>query len=142
MNETEKTIKQMHKEDICLFKIGSFYHSYNRDAYIISYLFDYKIKSVKQNNKECGFPLNIIDRVTKKLKDNKINYVIIEENLEKEFSNNEDENRYSEMYIKANTYISYKLRIENISNFLIENLEQKNIRKMIEKIEEVIYEAE
>ena len=33
MNNMIETIKEIHKEDICLFKIGSFYHTYNTDAY-------------------------------------------------------------------------------------------------------------
>lgn len=34
-----KTIKQIHKNDIILLKIGKFYHTYGKDSYIIAYLF-------------------------------------------------------------------------------------------------------
>ena len=35
-----------------LYKKGGFYHCYNDDSYIISYLFDYKII-----NNRVGFPI-------------------------------------------------------------------------------------
>ncbi len=39
-----KAIEQIHPKDVVLFKIGSFYHAYSKDSYILSYLFEYKIK--------------------------------------------------------------------------------------------------
>ena len=45
-----------------MFLIGNFYHVYGRDADIISYLFDYKIKDV-DGVKECGFPISSINKV-------------------------------------------------------------------------------
>ena len=45
MNKMIETIKEIHTKDICLFKIGTFYHAYGRDAYILSYMFGYKIIS-------------------------------------------------------------------------------------------------
>ena len=42
-----KTIKEVHPKDLVLVKIGSFYHIYGKDAYIISYLFGYKLKTFK-----------------------------------------------------------------------------------------------
>ena len=41
-----KVVKQVHKEDVVLVKIGKFYQVYGKDAYIISYLFGYKIKKI------------------------------------------------------------------------------------------------
>lgn len=34
MNKMIETIKEIHTKDICLFKIGTFYHAYGRDAFI------------------------------------------------------------------------------------------------------------
>ena len=39
-----KTIKFVHEFCVVLVKIGTFYSVYGKDAYIISYLFKYKIK--------------------------------------------------------------------------------------------------
>lgn len=55
MNEMIKTIKEIHSKDICLFKIGTFYHAYGRDAYILSYIFGYKIKDLEKNIKNVVF---------------------------------------------------------------------------------------
>ena len=67
MNEMIKTIKEIHKNDLCMFKIGTFYHCYGRDAYILSYIFVYKMKSLEKNYKECGFPVSAINKIMAKL---------------------------------------------------------------------------
>ena len=46
MNEMIETVKELNMKSICLFKSGTFYHAYNRDSYILAYLFDYKIKEL------------------------------------------------------------------------------------------------
>ena len=43
-----KTVKEIHKEEIIFVKIGKFYQVYGKDAYIISYLLDYKLKKVEE----------------------------------------------------------------------------------------------
>lgn len=52
-----KAIKQIHLEYIVLIKIGKFYYSYSKDAYIVSYIFNYKLKIVEENIKVCAFPV-------------------------------------------------------------------------------------
>lgn len=49
LENTIKVIKRIHPEDIVLLKVGTFYHTYSKDAYIISYLFNYQIKKVEEN---------------------------------------------------------------------------------------------
>lgn len=44
-----KAIKQVHAKSVVLIKIGSFYHAYGRDSYILSYIFGYKLKKWKKN---------------------------------------------------------------------------------------------
>ena len=51
-----KNIKELFPEYVLLVKIGTFYESYNHDAYIISYLFNYKMKTLIDGDKNCGFP--------------------------------------------------------------------------------------
>ena len=58
--------------------IGTFYHCYNRDTYILSYLLGYKIKHLELDDVECGFPTNSISKVMARLEQNKISYVIID----------------------------------------------------------------
>ena len=60
-NKMISTIKEIHNIDVCLFKVGGFYHAFGRDADIISYLFDCKIKDVDGINKcTCFLYKNII----------------------------------------------------------------------------------
>ena len=51
MNKMIEQIKEIHKDAVCLYKVGSFYHAYGRDTCVMSYLFDYKIKEWWYNKK-------------------------------------------------------------------------------------------
>ena len=64
-------VMKIHRKDVVLVKEGSFYHVYGKDAYIISYLFRYKIKEI-EGIKACGFPKNSINKVVSKLETNKL----------------------------------------------------------------------
>jgi len=46
MNKMIDTIKDVHQNYVCTYKVVTFYHVYNKDAYIMPYIFDYKIKNV------------------------------------------------------------------------------------------------
>ncbi len=143
MNEMVKTIKEIHSKDICLFKIGTFYHAYSKDAYILSYIFGYKIKDLEKNYKECGFPITAISKVCAKLEKNKINYLLIDRRNNYEVDQKENYknlNKYTEFYEKANKYVNCKKRIDTITEFLMENIETKNITKMLSEMEEIMYE--
>ncbi len=143
MNKMIETIKEIHTKDICLFKIGTFYHAYGRDAYILSYMFGYKIKDLEKNYKECGFPVSAVSKVCAKLENNKINYLIIDRRNNYDVDEKEDYknlNRYAEFYEKANKYVNCKKRIDIINEYLMDNIETKNITKMLSEMEEIMYE--
>ena len=76
MNQMIKTIKEVHQLSVCMYRIGSFYHRQGKDGYIMSYMYGYKIKEISQEHKECGFPLNSINRIIAKLEEAKIDYMI------------------------------------------------------------------
>lgn len=63
-----KAIKQIHPEYIVLIKIGKFYYSYSKDAYIVSYIFNYKLKIVEENIRVCAFPVFILNKIMAKCK--------------------------------------------------------------------------
>ena len=44
-----KDIKKVYPEDVVMYKVGNFVQSFGKDAYIISYIFDYKLRSTKDN---------------------------------------------------------------------------------------------
>lgn len=137
-----KTIKQIHKTDITLVKIGKFYHVYGKDSYIISYFFGYKIKNV-ENCYMCGFPINSINKVMAKLEENKINYLIVDRRNNYELdtiSDNKNLNNYNKYFEKSKKYINYKKRIENVNEFLINNVEKEEFKKIIQEMEKIINE--
>ena len=63
-----KTIKKIHIKDIVLIKIWSFYYAYDRDLYILSFLFSYRLNKIED---VYSYAFS-----TKSLK--KINYIIID----------------------------------------------------------------
>lgn len=56
------TYKDQYKEYIVIIKIGTFYEVYNKDAYIISNLMNYKVKTIS-NTIRSGFPSNSLNKV-------------------------------------------------------------------------------
>ena len=122
--------KNKYPKYIILIKVGIFYETYNEDAYILNNLFNYKIKEIN-NNKRLGFPTNSYDKVITKLKEFKINYIIIEDDITKKTFK---QNNYSN-YIPNNLTIEEKInKITNKLNILKNNPNINTILKNIEKI--------
>lgn len=144
MNIMVKTIKEENREAICFFKIGGFYHCYGRDAYILSYLLEYKLLGNMPENVECGFPINTLDKVIEKIEKREIDFLIIDNKNDFKIEKNSKNkmNKYNEFYEKSRNYINYKYRINSINDFLLENIEKKNFRKLLGKIEDIIAEEE
>ena len=44
-----ENIKKVHPSVIIFYEIGTFYYTYGKDAYIISYMFDYKLRKVNNS---------------------------------------------------------------------------------------------
>ena len=42
--------------------------------------------------------------------------------------------------MKANSYINYKNRIDNINSFLMNNIDMDNLKTILTEIENIIYE--
>ena len=62
-----KEVKNVHPEDITMVKVGNFYRIYGKDAYIIAYLFKYKI-SEENDIMVSGFPTSSIKKQKPDLK--------------------------------------------------------------------------
>lgn len=133
-------VKEIHKEYIVFVKVGNFYYCYGRDAYIISYLFQYKINVITNNMCSCAFSKNAINKVIAKLENTKINYLILDRRNDYQVDeklNNKNLNQYTKYYEKAKSKISTKMRIERINHYLLEN---DNDTELINKIEKEIHE--
>lgn len=140
-----KAIKKIHAQDLVLFKVGDFYHSYGKDAYILSYLFDYKIKYLEENIATIGFPKSALPRNIAKIEQKSINYVLVDRRNnfdDDEFQNYKNLNTYAEIFEKANRYVKIKNRIDKLYETLTKEIETDNIRKKIVKLEEIVFEKQ
>ena len=133
MSEKYYKYKLDYRNYIILIKIGSFYECFDKDAFIINKLFNYKLKRVN-NSFKLGFPIKTIDKIILKLNELNINYIIVDEEIiKKEFENNNYINyKFNMEEIFYNT-----LRIEKITNYLNDNI--YNINDKLGKIEEIIF---
>ena len=78
MNKMIETILEVNSDSMCLIKIGSFYHCFGKDAYILSYIFNYKIKEIGSNHKDCGFQGRCTLKIKAKLENIGILYIVID----------------------------------------------------------------
>ena len=117
----------MHPSCVVMVKIGNFYHMYGKDAYIFSYLLNYKI-NLKEDIPHCGFPINSISKVENILEKNKINYVLLDRrnNYDEEVKYiNKQENKYEKNFERAKKSVNIVMKIQKINQFLIENKKVK-----------------
>ena len=121
-----------HRNYLILIKIGSFYECFDKDAFIINKLFNYKLKRIN-NNFKLGFPIKTIDKIILKLNEENINYLIIDEEIEKkEFKNN----NYINYNFNMEEIFYNTLRVEKIIDYLNDNI--YNISDKLNKIEEIL----
>ncbi len=138
-----KNIKQVHPEYIILIKIGKFYYSYSKDAYIISYIFNYKLKTIEENIKVCAFPVFTLNKIIAKLEENKINYIIVDRRNNYEVDGKYDNgnlNKYNSYLEKSKKYINQKNKIEEIYNYLISNIENNGNKELLTDIGKLVNE--
>lgn len=117
-----KNVKDVHKDYIVLVKVGNFYNCYGRDAYIISYLLDYKITLVDNNIYNCSFPKSAYNKVISVLENSKVNYIVLDKRNNydvEERDNYKNLNKYDEIYKLAKNKIAKKMRIEKINKYLL-----------------------
>ena len=134
-----KNIKQVHPNYLLCYKVGAFYHCYDKDVYLLSDLFEYRIKRVDESTLASGFPKNALAKVMAKLEREKINYIMLDTKNNYDIEYKEDYgnlNKYNEKFQKARESVNFKIRVEKISEVL---LKEHNIEK-IRKIEAIINE--
>lgn len=138
-----KHIKEIHKEDICIVKIGKFYNVYNNDAYILSYLLNYTVREIEPNVYNCGFPDVSLKKVVACLENSKINYMFLDRKNEYdvyESMDYKDLNKYKTVCQKAKSIFNVKNRVNKIYDYLSNNCKSKEDKELIFKIEGLINE--
>ena len=120
--------------------MGGFYRVYGRDAYILSNLFEYKIKQ-EEDNVSCGFPTKAISKVIARLENKKINYMVMDSrdnyNIEEKMDY-KNLNTYDKQYEISKIYVNNQRRIENIYEYLSENSKKENLKILLKEMEELI----
>ncbi len=109
---------------------GKFYNVYKDDAYILNYLFGYKVL----DKRKSGFPDSAITKVTNMLEEKKISYQIIYDDKDPFVKNYRNLNCYEEYMKKAMNKIDIKERMEVLEN-KIKALDNEKLEKVIEAIE-------
>ena len=135
-------LKQIHPESVMMYKVGSFYHCYGKDAYLISVMFDYLLKPTS-NTVECGFSINAINKVKTKLEENKINYLLIDPRNNyyvDEENDNRNLNEYNNQFKKSYIQVKNKNQIKRITERLQLLTEDENFKNIIRKLEDVLDE--
>lgn len=135
-----ETIRRIHKDTVIIVKVGNFYNVFKDDAYILSYLFGYKLNKKYDNVEMTGFPKESINKVMAKLEHKKINYLVINKSNNYEVDEkviNDSVNTYKQVLVKAKSYVNSKSKVEKIYKYLLNNL---NNKKLIDEIEKIINE--
>lgn len=135
-----KTIKKIYPSCVVLVKVGNFYHVYSKDAYILAYLFGYKLTE-KEGVPSCGFPRNAVSKVESTLEKNKINYIAVDRrnNYDEEEKNiNKQENNYEKIFNKADILMTKIIKIQEINTILLKRVEEENIDKILIDVERIV----
>lgn len=130
-------IKNLLPNYLVLIKIGNFYETYNDDAKILSYLFNYKLKTIDHIYSISGFPLVAIHKVKSLLEKKEISYILIDKKHNYEEIEKMDykrKNKYNLYKEEAMKYIDKIARIEKIRNTLLNDITK------LSEIERILYE--
>lgn len=140
MKNNVENIRKLHPSTVILMRVGRFYKCFDKDAYILSHLFDYKV--LKDNYIHCGFPTSSINKIRLGLENEKISYIEVDRRLEYEVLSKEDfkkENRYNETYEIAKNEFVLKVKIAKINKYLIDNISNAEVMNKIKALERLIY---
>ena len=137
-----KEIKNAFPYTLILLKEGSFYKEFGKDAIVMNYIFNYKIKNDVVSDIEgistiqsVGFPLNSLPKILSTLEDKKIDYKVIDKSAnykELESKDFKQKNMYQEVLISGiqlydRKFIFYNKIVERIEK----NIEDEKMGDII-----------
>ena len=142
--ETVKTIKSIHIEDLILIKIGKFIYAYGKDACIISYLFNYRIKLIENNIYVCAFPNNNVNKIIATLEQRKINYKILDKRRNMEIDEEvsfKNLNKYNNIVEQSVKYVKRNNQVDNIYQRLLKEINEENFEEIVSSVRKVLSEG-
>lgn len=107
--------KSQYKDYVVLVKSGNFYYSFEEDAYILKYFFDYQIRDNK-----VGFPINAKAKVKSVLNRHNVNLIEVIDDYAYVLETKND-NAYASTLIEAKSNIL----VSNMLNTLMSTIEVK-----------------
>jgi len=133
LKEKYNKYKEIYTEYLIFIKSGNFYLVLNNDAIVMNTIFKYKIKE-STNFIKVGFPITSLEKILSKLDEIKVNYLVVDQDIvvKQKFKNN----IYKNYYKKLDNYEILINRINKIYDILKNNLNNKNIKLIIEEIED------
>ena len=115
-------------KEVKIVKSGIFYNVYGDDAFILNYLLNFKVRIANKT----GFPEKSLEKVINTLEDNRVNYIVYENNLVTN-KNTFSKNNYNKILKKAK--INY-LKNEELNTIIdkLKNLDESKTKELIELI--------
>lgn len=131
-------VKEQYKYSIIIIKSGIFYVSFNEDAKILSYLFNYKVKD-NSDYLIVGFPEKVLDKIINKFEESNLSYITIKMN-ETYVSKRNDltQNKYERLMEKSTNIYLIENRIKEILGKLEKLKGTSNIINILDEIENII----
>ena len=114
LKDEYQKMKINHQTKVILFQSGSFYVTFFQDAEILNYLFSYQIHENK-----VGFPIKNLEKVVFQLREEKLNYIVVDNQRKNIIFDQFDENTYLKFFQLA-------------SKYHLESVEQKNLLDKIQ----------
>lgn len=133
MRDKYEFYKLKYDKYVLLIKSGNFYITLEKDAIVMHNIFDYKLNN-KSNIIKVGFPITSLNKITSKLDNIEVNYLIIDNNIV--FKNKFNKNNYNK-YLENNTNDILK-RIDVINNTLKNNASYSNINDILKDVEYIL----
>jgi glycerophosphoryl diester phosphodiesterase len=131
-------VKQKNNNFLILIKSGVFYETFNNDAYIMNYLFNYKIKQFS-NYIMVGFPQSVIENIKDRLNKEKVPFIILGEDQEEILIRQKyNEYNYKLLLDISNKYYNVQSEINKITDKLEILKNSQCINDIIDKIKEII----
>ncbi len=130
--------KKKFDKSIILIKNGIFYVTFNDDAYIVNYLFGYKIKKFS-HFVMSGFPEKVIEKIKSRLQKEKIHYILLSNNHQFVSDNNVSTlSNYEKLLNVSCKSYNIDMEILKIKDSLDILKGTKNIEEKINKIKEIM----
>ena len=102
------------------------------------------MKFIENDIPTCAFPIERLPKTLAVLENKKINYILIDTRNNYDVDeklDNKNLNTYEEIFEKSHKIIRAKIRIEKISERLIEEIEKEEFKQKLKKVEEIVYET-